>query len=173
MRIAVLILGLLLGLLMFIQTVLVGTLSSAAGNEANTQAGAVGFFVAILWLVACAFVLPFPLVSVIGFAVAALFSFGAAATSDYRDMYVWGTVGLILMLLSFVGWRGKVKDRKAKAAERTTQVERDARYEALLMAQQSQDTSCPACGQLNPVGVRFCGNCGTKLTGFGSQPGSA
>ena len=55
MRVAVLIIGLLLGLLMFLQSVLVYGLSDAT-NADDTDAMAVGVMVALLWLIACAFV---------------------------------------------------------------------------------------------------------------------
>lgn len=184
MRITVLILGLLLGAIMFIQTVLVAGLSSAGGDKATSDAGSIGGVVALLWLIACAFVIPFPLVSVVSFALSALFAFGAAATSDYRDMYIWGSVAVVLMILSFFGWLGKRKERRAKRAELATQTARDARYETLLTAHQqvsagaasasnvlAPGTPCHACGALNPVGTRFCGSCGANLAA--NQPSSA
>lgn len=178
MRLAVLIIGLLLGLLMFIQTVLVGALSSAGGSDANAQAAASGFLAAILWLIACAFVIPFPLVSVVAFAIAALFSFGAAARSDYEDQYIWGIVALILMSLSFLGWMGKRRERRTAKAEKLAQADRDARYEQLLVRQQTQSREqavpgvvCHACGTVSPTGTRFCGNCGANLAA--NQPGTA
>lgn len=173
MRLVVLIIGLLLGLLMFLQTFLVNVLGQAARDKATEQAGTVGVAAAVLWLLACAFVMPWPLVSVGSFFLAASLSF--SVSGDFPDQLYCGIVALILAAFSFLGWRGKVQDRRTKAAEQARQAERDARYEALLTAQayQRQDAPCPACGQLNPAGVRFCGRCGTKLGAYGPQPGFA
>lgn len=133
MRIAVLILGLLLGLLMFFQAFLAYALSSAFSTEEQASAMAVGVFVCIIWLVACAFVIGFPLFSAIAFIVSAILAF--AISGDFPDMGVWGSVALILAAMSFFGWRGKVKRRRAEAAELQRQRERDDRLEALLAQQ--------------------------------------
>src|SRR5690242_12484535 len=130
MRITVLILGLLLGLVMFLQTVVVYALGSAAHDTNHAQAAAIGIVMALLWLVACAFVLPLPLVSVVAFALAAVFGF--AASKNFPDLAIWGGASLVLMALSFFGWRGKVKNRRRARAKEAAEAERDARYEALL-----------------------------------------
>ena len=164
MRIAVLILGLLLGLVMFLQTFVGGILSSIGDDETMQQAFAVGILVSLLWLVGCALVLPFPLASVISFVLAALFAF--AISGDYPDMGAWGTVALILAAMSFFGWLGKRRDRREQRAERQRQEERDARLESLLTQQQSAieaQIHCPSCGQPNNPMSRFCGDCGATL----------
>lgn len=124
MRIAVLILGLLLGLLMFLQTILVYGLSDAINDEASAQASAIGVVMALLWLVACAFVLPFPLVSVVAFAIAGLFGF--AASGEFPDLAIWGSVSVVLAVMSIFGWRGKRKQDREVRAEKARQAERDA-----------------------------------------------
>ena len=130
MRITVLILGLLLGLLMFIQTMLVYGLSSAGNDEASAQAGAVGVLMALLWLVACAFVLPFPLVSVIAFVLAGLFGF--AASGEFADLGYWGGASLVLAVLAFLGWRGKRKQDREARAEKARQADRDRMLEQMM-----------------------------------------
>ena len=70
MRLAVLIIGLLLGLLMFLQTFIVYGLSDVVNDETNNEAAAIGVLMALLWLVACALVIAFPMVSVILFGLA-------------------------------------------------------------------------------------------------------
>lgn len=124
MRIAVLILGLLLGLLMFLQTLFVYGLSDALNDEASAQASAIGVVMALLWLVACAFVLPFPLVSVVAFAIAGLFGF--AASGEFPDLAIWGSVSVVLAVMSIFGWRGKRKQDREVRAEKARQAERDA-----------------------------------------------
>jgi uncharacterized membrane protein YfcA len=165
MRIAVLILGLLLGLVMFMQTFVGGILSSIGDDETMQQAFAVGILVSLLWLAGCALILPFPLASVISFVIAALFAF--AISGDYPDMGVWGTIALILAAMSFFGWLGKRKERREKRAERQRQEERDARLESLLTQQRAAvdiQAPCPSCGQANSASSRFCGNCGAALS---------
>ena len=130
MRIAVLILGLLLGLLMFLQTLLVYSLSDAINDEASAQASAIGVLMALLWLVACAFVLPFPMVSVVGFAVAGVLGFAAAG--EFADLGLWGGVSVALAVMAFFGWRGKRKQDRDARAEKTRQGERDAMLERMM-----------------------------------------
>lgn len=173
MRKTVLILGLALGFIMFIQAFIVYGLFSAAGDENNASAAAAGLLVVILWVLACAFVIPLPLVSTFAFVLAGLLAVLVGGQSDYTDMWFWGSVGLFLALLSFFGWHGKVKDRREKARETAAQAERDARYEALLTNKESQNAGvpCHSCGNMNPAGTRYCGNCGSAL--LANQSGTA
>lgn len=168
MRITVLILSLLLGVIMFIQTVLVSGLGSMADDEGTQQSGAVGLFMSLLWLIAAAFVMPFPMVAVIAFAIAGLLGF--AASGDFADLAVWGGISIVLALLSLLGWRGKRKAASAARAERVVQQERDSRLENLLTQQRAaphpvMGITCTRCGAPNAVGTRFCGNCGNALAG--------
>jgi len=105
MRIAVLILGLLLGAVMFLQTFLANVLGSATDDEGVTTAASVGLFMALLWLVACALVIPAPLVAVGIFVLAGILGF--AASGEFPDLAVWGGVSIVLAFFSFLGWRGK------------------------------------------------------------------
>jgi len=125
MRVAVLIIGLLLGLAMFLQTLIVFAGSSATEQEDLAGSAAIGVLMAVLWLIACALVIGFPMVSVVLFAIAGIFGLLAASTSEFTDLYMWAVVSFALALMSWFGWRGKRKaDRK--------QAERDARMDALL-----------------------------------------
>jgi ribosomal protein L40E len=174
MRIAVLILGLLFNVVLFLQTVLIAGLGSAANDEATAGAGAVGVFVSLLWLVASALVLAFPMASAILFVVAGLFGF--AVSGDFPDMAVWGGIALILAVMSFFGWRGKKKQARAQAEEYQQQRDRDDRLEQMLRQQvegqrqqpvaNSKDTAgvtCASCGARNPATTKFCGECGAPV----------
>jgi hypothetical protein len=185
MRIAVLIIGLLLGAVMFLQTVLVSGLSDAANDEASAQSGAVGVFMSLLWLAACAFVIPFPMISVVVFALAGVLGF--AASGDFPDLAIWGGISLVLAVLSLLGWRGKRRDRREADAERQRQVERDERMEALLRGQTATasagiaaapstwipaptstapvtfPTFCASCKSRLDPGAKFCMECGTPV----------
>jgi hypothetical protein len=174
MRLAVLIIGLLLGPLMFLQTFVVNVLSDAGNNEETEQAAAIGVAMALLWLAACAFVLPFPMVSTLLFAVAGLFGLMAAATSEFVDLYIWGGISFALTWLSFIGWLGKRKDRRESAAERQRQLVRDERMEALLRQQASFPNFCPVCRFRNEPDARICTDCGAPLTpGAVTSPANA
>ncbi len=167
MRITVLILGLLLGAVMFIQTFLVSALSQAGSDQAGENASAGGVFMAFLWLVACAMVLPLPIVSVVLFAIAG--AIGFALSGDFPDLAWWGGISIALAVLSFFGWLGKRKQQREQRAERGRQSERDQRMEVMLQQQARPQPAtpyqvpCPSCQRLNAAGTRFCGSCGTTL----------
>ena len=176
MRIAVLILGLLFNIVLFIQTILFGGLGDAVGDETTAQAGAVGVLVSLLWLVASALVLAFPIVSVVLFTLAGVLGF--AVSGDFPDMAVWGSIALVLAVMSFFGWRGKRKDAREKAAERQRERERDDRLEGLLRQQHlhqqqsatahtqqvgRQGAVCASCGATNGLTSKFCAECGAPM----------
>lgn len=110
MRVAVLILGLVLGAFMLFQTFAVYALSGATSDKTSSGAGAIGILMALLWLIACALVIPLPQISVVPFAVAGVLGIAAASTSKFHDLQIWGIISLVLALLSFFGWRSKRKD---------------------------------------------------------------
>jgi hypothetical protein len=114
MRIAVLILGLILGAVMVFQTLLVTGLSGAVGDEATSTAGVGGILMALLWLIGCALVIPLPLVSTVLFSAAGVIGFALAA--NFPDLAYWGAASLILAALSLIGWYGKRRGEKREAA---------------------------------------------------------
>lgn len=122
MRVTVLIIGLLLGTVMFLQTFLVNVLGQAGNDENIEQSAAVGIFMSLLWLIACAFVLPLPMVSVVLFVIASIFGF--AASGEFPDLGIWAGVSGALAVLSFLGWRGKRKERRTFTLEKARQDER-------------------------------------------------
>ncbi len=151
---------------MFLQTFLVSALSQATDDSSSGQAAAAGLMMSLLWLVACAFVLPLPMVSIVLFVLASILGF--ASSGEFPDLGIWGGISLVLAALSLFGWIGKRKERRRFKLEKVRQEERDRRMEQLLLQQvQTQQTSstfpCPSCQRLNPSNVRFCGNCGAAL----------
>lgn len=173
MRIATLILGLVLSVGLFMQSLLIFGLSGAIEDEASGAAGALGLFAAFLWLVAAALVISVPRVSLALYIVAALACFGGA--SNFPDLTFWGIVSLVLAAFAFLGWRGK---RKADAEKRLLL---DAAKSQRVMAEVvigkavpvtpmnvSQprplgSNSCPSCGRSNESDSRFCRECGVSL----------
>lgn len=161
MRIAVLILGLVLGALMFVQTFLVYALSGVAQRAETGGAGAVGLFMALLWLVACALVIPVPLASAVVFVVAGILGF--AVSGDFPDLAVWGGVSVILAALSLIGWFAK---RRADQRIRAQDLETERRHRELVVSLSRPTISgiaCPSCGETNPQNARFCSECGAAL----------
>lgn len=177
MRIAVLMLGLILGAIMFFQTFLVYSLSGLANDSASGESGAVGLFMALLWLVACALVIAVPLVSAVIFVVAGLLGF--TASTNFSDLQLWGGVSLILAVLSLIGWFGKRRGERREAlrhAELVTSIHRTpATYDPAFVVDQGPgpqplppnvpaDIPCPSCGSLNRQGVKYCAECGLAQT---------
>lgn len=87
---------------------LADSMSDGKGEQAASGAG--GILVAIVTLVALAFVWGLPFVSMILYIIAALSAFATAAMG-FPDMNIWGFVLLVLAVLSFFGWREKRKKR--------------------------------------------------------------
>ena len=166
MRIAALIIGLLVGLLLFIQSFTVGMFSETSVVDDTTAiAGGAGLMMALVWLLASALVIPFPLASAILYGLTVPIGL-VTPTGDFGDLRFHGFVAIVLALMAFFGWRGKKKDSREKQAERQRQEERDARLENLLTQQQSAveaQIHCPSCGQPNSATSRFCGDCGATL----------
>ena len=167
MRIAALIIGLLIGLMLFIQSFTVGMFSeTTVVDDTTATAGGAGLFMALLWLLASALVIPFPLVSTILYGLTILIGL-LTPTGDFADLRFHGFVAIVLTLMAFFGWRGKNKDVREKLVERQRQEQRDARLERLLTQQRTAtDTqiACTSCGHSNSATSRFCGNCGAALS---------
>ena len=132
MRIATLIIGLLWGALIFIQSMAAGVFS-AEGSETSSAASA-GLLVAILWLLASALVIAFPKASIILFGLAALVGI-FTDPGAFADLQVHGVASIVMAVLSYFGWRGKKKHDADQKAEKQRQVDRDNRLEQLLQQQ--------------------------------------
>lgn len=113
MRIAVLIIGLCLMLIVGLQSCVVSMGGSLADRETVSAAGGVGILVALLFALGSAFVMAFPKVSAGIFALAALLAFGFAA--EFSDLKVWGVVSLALAVMSFLGSR-ELKKKAGKGS---------------------------------------------------------
>jgi hypothetical protein len=115
-RIATLILGLALMVIVGLQSCAVYLGESVTNEPVKTQGGAAGLGMAFLFLIGAAFALAFPLVSLVSFLLAGLVGLSVGATSSFSDLTIWGVVSLILAALSFFGWREKRKRRAASAS---------------------------------------------------------
>jgi hypothetical protein len=178
MRVATLIVGLVLVLGLFFQSLLVGGLSDVAGDEGSSSAAAVGVLMALIWIFGCALVIPLPRVAMALFILAGVLGF--AASSEFPDLGAWGGISLMLALFSFFGWRGK---RKADRRERERdELIRQAAGAQLVTAQSTAYLAqgikhvaskavngptrmCAACGEDIPATARFCASCGIAAAG--------
>lgn len=129
MRIATLIIGLVLTVGLFFQSLTVSVLSDAVNTEDDGADGALGVGISVIWLVACALVIPWPLVSMFLFGFGGVLGLAGGASTEFSDLTVWGIISFILALFSFLGWRGKKKQRAEEAA-------RDEQLQQSLAAQQ-------------------------------------
>jgi membrane protein implicated in regulation of membrane protease activity len=111
------ILGLILMVIVGLQSCAVSFGGSIAGQQKAEEGGAVGLAITLLFLVASAFALVFPLVSLVCFALGGILGLTAGATTPFTDLTIWGVVSLVLAVLSFFGWREKRK-RRAESQSR-------------------------------------------------------
>jgi hypothetical protein len=116
LRIATMILGLILMVIVGLQSCAVSFGGAIAQQQKAEEGGAIGIFIALLFLVGSAFALAFPLVSLVAFLLGGLFGLAAGATTPFEDLTIWGIVSLVLAILSFFGWREKRKQRAESAS---------------------------------------------------------
>ena len=117
MRIAVTILSLGLMLMIGFQSCAASVGGSLGKDESTSAAGAMGFLVVFLFLIAGAFAMSFPIVSVVAFVLAATVALAAGLSSDFADLTIWGFVALILAVMSYFGHREKQR-RKVEQQQR-------------------------------------------------------
>lgn len=108
MKIALGIIGIMIGILVLLQSCTIGTASHLVGDAATSDAGALGFLAGLLLFVGGAFAFGLPIVSTVTFALAALIAF--AGSSEFPDLKVWGFIALAMAVTAFLTWRsGKRK----------------------------------------------------------------
>ncbi len=183
MRVATLVIGLILVIGLFIQSVLISGLSDMANDEDTGTAAAVGVLMALIWVFGCALVIPAPRVAMILFALAGVVGF--AASGNFPDLAFWGGVSFVLALFSLLGWRGKRKtDRREeerdalirKAAGAQLMTAQSTAFMAQGMSSGRMESSqppvpaaipaartCELCGASNGEAARFCANCGQSF----------
>lgn len=117
MRIAAMIIALGLMLVVGLQSCAVFVGGSAIEDQATSDGGALGIFVALLFLIGAAFVLAFPLASFIAFTLAGIVGLGGGASTEFTDLTIWGIVSFVLAVLSLLAIREK---RKKSQSSRVT-----------------------------------------------------
>jgi hypothetical protein len=115
MRIATLIIGLVLMLGVFFQSLAVSVGDNLSDDKGG--GGAVGVVVALGFLIGSALVLAKPRAAMWTFAATGGLGILAGSTTTFGDLTIWGIVALILALMA---WRGSVeKHRSAEQAQKT------------------------------------------------------
>jgi uncharacterized membrane protein len=112
MKIATGIIGLVLMLIVGVQSLLVDLGGTITKNQNYSQGGSVGVLVALLFLIAGAFAFAKPIVSFIVFILAGVLGLAVGGTTGFTDMTVWGVISLVLAVLSFFAWRGDKKKKR-------------------------------------------------------------
>lgn len=179
MRVAVLIIGLVLMIGLFAQSLTVNVLSEVVNEEESATAGAAGVLMATAWLVAIALVLPKPRISTAVFVIAGLWGVLFAATTDFSDLWMWSVISFLLAGMSYLGYRSKMKDQ-AKEDERDNLLRQMTAFNqltAMAAVQQTQGppppipaasrspTYCVHCGRPLDPGAKFCAECGGSTGG--------
>jgi Ni/Fe-hydrogenase subunit HybB-like protein len=129
MRIAVLVIGLVLSVGLFIQSLLVSAGATIFDDEDAESAAGIGVLMALMWVVGSALAIPLPRVSLVLFVLAGLI--GLAGIAAFPDLAFWSVISFALAVFCFFGYRGK---RKADARES----ERDELLRQALLQRESQ-----------------------------------
>ena len=117
MRIAVMVLSLGLMLVVGFQSCAATVGGNMGNDESTAAAGAMGLFTVFLFLIAGAFALSFPIVSLVTFLIAGTIAIAAGLSSDFSDLAIWGFVALALAVMSYFGYREKQR-RRAEQPQR-------------------------------------------------------
>ena len=96
MRVATLILGLVLMVLLDLQSCAATVGDAIANTPTSQQGGSLGIFMAALFLIGAAFALYLPLVSFVSFLIAGLVGLLAGSSTSFADLTIWGIASLIL-----------------------------------------------------------------------------
>jgi hypothetical protein len=132
MRIATLIIGLMVGALLFFQSMTLGMFSSE--GSVNSDAASAGFLMALLWLLASALVIAFPRISMVLYGISALIGL-LTPTGAFADLRFHGGVAVVLTVMAFFGYRGKRRHDQEVADEKARQMQRDMMLERMLRNQ--------------------------------------
>lgn len=117
MKIAVGIIGIVLGLLALLQSCVATMAGGMTEKPELVEAASLGLGAAIFTFIAGAFAFGLPLVAAIIFVFAALLAFAAAG--PFPDMGVWGTVDIILAAMALFAWYRQRKAKQTAASKAT------------------------------------------------------
>lgn len=122
MRKAVLIISILLAIIVFVQSWLVGIGGSMFNDQLLSWGGLVGRLVALLLAAGAAFVLPRPLISVFIYLAGGLLGIIFGLYTGYYDMILWGGLSLALGGGSYYAWSSE--EQRVAPAEQIQEASR-------------------------------------------------
>ena len=166
MRLAVMIVGLVIGLAVLVQACSafgLASIGAGLGSDRSEQLGAVsaaGILTGLLLWVGAGFVLPFPRFAAVVLALAGLLGLGIGLSSDFRDQAIWGVVALVLAVMAWFGGRGKRADDAARAQDRAN---------LAAVAQRAHEDAaepmkvCPNCAERVKAAAAQCRYCGHRF----------
>lgn len=105
MKKAALILGIILMVIVFVQSLLVGLGGTVFSDVALARGAFLARIVALLFGVGAAFALGRPLISTVIFAAGGLVGIIGGLVTGYHDLILWGALSLCLGVLSFFAMR--------------------------------------------------------------------
>ena len=111
MRIAVLIIGLCLTMIVGLQSCAVLLGGGMTDDQDMAGGGAIGILIAFLFVLGSAFALSLPKVSMWLFGIAAALGFLVGASTEFSDMMFWGVVAAALAVMSYFGARELTKKK--------------------------------------------------------------
>lgn len=141
MRIAVLVIGAPLALLIFLQGCTGDALESMSGDTSGTSSW--GIIVGFLFLVGAAFALSLPLVSSGVYGFTGIVAVLVATNTSYSDMWVWGVIAFVLGTMALIGWQSQ-------------------RHAVTRVSPSTSGLICPRCHANVESTVRFCPRCGLE-----------
>jgi hypothetical protein len=117
-RVAVLVIGVVLVVLLLPLMSWFYEMGLAVGDESGAREVLVGVIMLVMWLIACGFVLFRPLVSAVVFVLAGILGFTTGGRFPIVDPWVEPTISIVLAGLSFLG-RDRKKERRQFTITRT------------------------------------------------------
>lgn len=145
MRLAVMVVGMLVGVWTYVETLQVTRLDVGVSDL-----GRDGVLSALMCALAAILVFPRPFISMVLFGLAAVTSL-VVATQGHDDHYLYGSTMVALAAMSLWAWFGVSKDQQRQHLERARRRE-------------TMGTVCPACGYRDRRITRFCVSCGASVT---------
>jgi hypothetical protein len=147
MRIAVLIIGLALSLIVLLQSC-AANVAGALGSQGLKEAAGTGMLAALLFIIGAGFAMRLPIVSLVVFAFGAIIAISAGHNSDFRDLQVWGWLAAFLAVLSYFGHRERkrslLKTEVASTVPRIVEDQPAAATETMISSEIAHGKPSPA-----------------------------
>jgi hypothetical protein len=173
MRLAALIIGLIVGIIMLSQSILLTPLVEESeelaritndqehieeAEEISVAAGG-GLFIAIIMILAAGLAVKYPRASTVLFLIAAAMTIPIGGKSEFYDLMFWGALSAVCGFLSYFG-RCKGQ-RMSPMHVQPNRVETDS-SEGIATGV-SAHNFCTNCGQSIQPNHNYCVSCGTEL----------